>query len=633
LLKAWKVVQKRVPKELQNVSIRTLDLGLLQAGAGVKGEFEQRLKSVIKEVKQSPNPVILFVDEAHNLIGAGGESGHGDAANLLKPALARGELRTIAATTWSEYKKYFEKDPALTRRFQLVKIAEPEPDSAMDMLRVVEKNLSQHHKVRILDEAIVDAVKLSHRYMSGRRLPDKAISLLDTACARVAIGQHTPPTEIENLNEQLEQVSKEIEILSQERMGTESHATRIEELNEKLNESTEKRKDLVHRWENEKSLIKEIVDLETHSDELTESEFRLKLKTLEEDLKRSQGKEAMVHLDVDANVIASVVADWTGIPVGKMVTDEIKAILNLQSEMSKQLIGQTHALKTICDSIKTSRARLEDPRKPLGVFLLVGPSGVGKTETAITLVDLLYGGEHNLISINMSEYQEAHTVSSLKGAPPGYVGYGSGGVLTEAVRRKPFSVILLDEVEKAHPDVLEVFYQVFDKGVMEDGEGVVVDFKNTLIILTSNVASQTITNSCQSQETSPNSDDIIEQIRPELLQCFKPAFLGRLVTVPYYALNDSELKQIVRLKLDKIKKRFEENHHATLSYSDSIVDLITSRCTEVESGARNVDHILSGSVLPEMSDHLLERMASEQSFDRLIIDLDEDQALVYTFDT
>lgn len=629
---AWKVIQKKVPVELQHVSVRTLDLGLLQAGAGVKGEFEQRLKSVIKEVKQSPHPVILFVDEAHNLIGAGGESGQGDAANLLKPVLARGELRTIAATTWSEYKKYFEKDPALTRRFQLVKIAEPEPDAAMNMLRVVERNLSRHHKVRILDEAIVDAVKLSHRYMSGRRLPDKAISLLDTACARVAIGQHAPPPEIEDLGERREQIAKEIEILSQERFGSDTHALKIQELTASLFECEENQQNLIAQWETEKSLIEKIVELETKPADMDESEFRQLVQACEKELSEAQGTTPMVHLDVDADIVASVVADWTGIPVGKMVTDEIKAILNLQSKMSERLIGQTHALKTICDSIKTSRANLEDPRKPLGVFLLVGPSGVGKTETAVTLADLLYGGEHNLISINMSEYQEAHTVSSLKGAPPGYVGYGSGGVLTEAVRRKPFSVVLLDEVEKAHPDVLELFFQVFDKGIMEDGEGVVVDFKNTLIILTSNVATHLITAICREQTETPACDHVMEQIRPELLNNFKPAFLGRLVTIPYYALTDTELKQIVRLKMDKIKQRFEENHHSTMSYTDQVVDLITSRCTEVESGARNIDHILSGSVLPEMSDQLLNQMAAEQTFTALTIDLDENDAFTYRFD-
>lgn len=628
---AWKVVEGDVPPELAKVSVKTLDLGLLQAGAGVKGEFEHRLKSVIEEVKQSAHPIILFIDEAHTLIGAGGEAGQGDAANLLKPALARGDLRTIAATTWSEYKRYFEKDPALARRFQVVKVGEPDRDTAINMLRVVEESLSKHHKVRILDEAIVDAVKLSQRYITGRKLPDKAISLLDTACARVAIGQTTPPVEMEEAKREKSRLDKEIEILLNETFGATKHQERLEELNAKLAEQEERLEALDKRWDEEKSIVEAIIKLESDKESIPADTLQEKMTELEEKLEAIQGKEPMVHVDVDAEIVASVVADWTGIPVSRMVTDEIEAVLKLQERMAERLIGQSEALKEICSRIRTSRAKLDDPNKPAGVFLLVGPSGVGKTETALTLSNLLYGGERNLITINMSEYQEAHTVSSLKGAPPGYVGYGKGGVLTEAVRQQPFSVVLLDEVEKAHPDVLELFYQVFDKGVLEDGEGVVVDFKNTMILLTSNVATDTITNVCRNCSTVPDLETLTKTIKPELLEKFKPAFLGRLVTIPYYPLEDHEIQQIAKLKLNKIKDRFEENNKAEFEYEPAIVESIAARCTEVDSGARNVDNILTGNLLPQLSEQLLLKQVKEEPFSRLIVRLDENDEFLFEF--
>lgn len=615
---ALRIAKGDVPLALHNVSLRVLDLGLLQAGAGVRGEFENRLKAVIAEVKSAPQPIILFIDEAHTIIGAGGPAGQGDAANLLKPALARGELRTVAATTWSEYKRYFEKDPALARRFQVIQVDEPDENRASDMLRSVVDNLEKHHNVHILDEAVHEAVRLSHRYISGRQLPDKAISVLDTACARVALGHSGTPPAVEDARRCIELLEVKIAILQREQAAGRDHASRLQELTAELSAAQEQRQTLERRWQQELEVVQQITALEralqalppTAVSETAERQrLRSTLDARRQELEALQGQEPMVPTCVDARVIAAVVSGWTGIPLGTMLSDEIHTLLHLHDYMEQCIIGQSQALDTICRRIRTARATLDDPGKPVGVFLLVGPSGVGKTETAIALADLLYGGERNMVVINMSEYQEPYTVSTLKGAPPGYVGYGKGGVLTEAVRRNPYSVVLLDEVEKAHPDVMELFYQVFDKGTLEDSEGVVVNFKNTVILLTCNVGAELILQACHASLTRPDGETLAEQIRPMLLKYFKPALLGRLVIVPYYPLGDKEIRDIVDLKLRKIQQRFRDNHRAELTYDAALEAAIAARCTEVDSGARNVDHILTQTLLPEIAAVLLERMA------------------------
>ena len=614
---AARIVAKDVPPVLHGVDVLALDLGLLQAGASVKGEFENRLKGVIDEVKRSPTPIIVFIDEAHTLIGAGGAAGQNDAANLLKPALARGEMRTIAATTWSEYKKYFEKDPALTRRFQVVKVDEPVDAQAVGMLRGVAQAMAAHHKVRILDEAVIDAVKLSSRYVVGRQLPDKAVSVLDTASAKIAIGQHSTPAAVEDAQRQLQAIATERVQLEREAAGGTDHSTRLQELAADDARITASLALLTEKWNKEKELvaiINENLDaIEKLAPDAPErTEAATSLNGLRADLRTLQGDSPMVHAVVDRNAVAEVIAGWTGIPVGRMVADEIESVLKLDTLMGERVIGQPHALAAIAQRVRTSRANLEDPHKPKGVFLLVGTSGVGKTETAIALADILYGGERNMITINMSEYQEAHTVSSLKGSPPGYVGYGEGGVLTEAVRRKPYSVVLLDEIEKAHPDVLELFFQVFDKGVMEDGEGREIDFRNTIIILTSNAGTALIMQACSDGEALPSTETLLDLLRPELQDVFKPAFLGRCSVVPYYPLRDENLRRIVRLKLGKIGRRIKENHGARFDYDDALVDTVTARCTEVDSGARAIDNILNGTLLPEIAETVLARMSTGQ---------------------
>ncbi len=635
---ALRIAQGDVPPPLKTVALHLLDLGLLQAGASVKGEFENRLKSVIDEVKRSPHPIILFIDEAHTMIGAGGAAGQSDAANLLKPALARGELRTIAATTWSEYKKYFEKDAALARRFQVVKVDEPTEVQAIGMLRGLSEMMEHHHNVRILDEAVVEAVQLSHRYLSGRQLPDKAVSVLDTACARVAIGQTAVPAPIEDLRRKIAGMTAEIRVLKRESATGSDHSQRLAELEtEKLEGETELSR-LEQRWESELTLVKQIRELRsrleegaevTASHEATASSAGLppgererlqqELASLNAELDQLQGETPLVQIVVDGQTVGEVISAWTGIPLGKMVKDEINTVLSLKPLLEERVIGQSHALEAIARRIRTARANLEDPGKPKGVFLLVGPSGVGKTETALALADILYGGERNIITINMSEYQEAHTVSGLKGSPPGYVGYGEGGVLTEAVRRKPYSVVLLDEVEKAHPDVLELFFQVFDKGVMDDAEGREIDFKNTVIILTSNVGTETIMRYSRDAEAVPDAAQLTEILRSELQRVFKPAFLGRLAVIPYYPIRDAIMRQITELKLSKIKRRIEENHRAEFVYDNALVNAIASRCTEVDSGARNVDHILTGTLLPEISETVLARMAEGKAIERVSV--------------
>lgn len=611
---ALRIAADDVPPQLRGVELLSLDLGLLQAGASVKGEFENRLKGVIEEVKSSPVPIIMFIDEAHTLIGAGGTAGQNDAANLLKPALARGEMRTIAATTWSEYKKYFEKDPALTRRFQVVKVDEPDDAKAVAMLRGVGRAMAAHHKVRILDEAIVEAVKLSSRFIPGRQLPDKAVSVLDTACAKVAIGQNATPARIEDARKRLEVLRTEQAQLEQEQAGGADQGKRLAEIAADIEATAAalatdearfaKEQELVARYTAALDRIEALP-----ADEPARAEVRAELDAIRAELKAVQGFEPMVLPVVDAAAVAQIIAGWTGIPVGRMVADEIQTVLRLKDALEERVIGQSHALEAIAQRVRTSRANLEDPDKPKGVFLLVGTSGVGKTETAIALADALYGGERSMITINMSEYQEAHTVSSLKGSPPGYVGYGEGGVLTEAVRRRPYSVVLLDEIEKAHPDVLELFFQVFDKGRMEDGEGREIDFRNTLIILTSNAGTDLVMQACRGDGELPSVESLNELLKPELNRVFKPAFLGRTAVVPYYPLRDENLRKIVRLKLDKIGRRIRANHGAAFEYDDAVVDAIAARCTEVDSGARNIDNILTGTVLPEVSGHVLERMA------------------------
>jgi type VI secretion system protein VasG len=633
---ALRIASGDVPPALKDVVLRTLDLGLLQAGASMKGEFENRLRQVIDEVQASPKPIILFIDEAHTLIGAGGSAGQGDAANLLKPALARGTLRTIAATTWGEYKKYFEKDPALTRRFQVIKVEEPSEERAVLMIRGLSPVLEKHHKVDVLDEALVAAAQLSHRYIPARQLPDKAVSLIDTACARVAISQHATPPEVEDSRRRLSALQTELEILDRESAVGIDHETRRGEIAGKLEEENANLKRLDEHWQQEKETVEKILNLrqrlrspsgsngaeqktattEAQGKETGKSaekpQLLATLRALENELATLQGETPLVFPSVDEQAVASVVADWTGIPVGRMVKNEIQAVLSLADNLEKRVIGQRHALEAISRRIQTSRAQLDNPGKPIGVFLLAGPSGVGKTETALALAETLYGGESNLITINMSEFQEAHTVSTLKGAPPGYVGYGEGGVLTEAVRRRPYSVVLLDEVEKAHPDVHEIFFQVFDKGMMEDGEGRLINFKNTIILLTTNVGTDLIMNLCKDPELKPDVEGMAKALRQPMLKVFPAALLGRLTVVPYYPLSNAILKSIVRLQLERIKQRIATNHEAALTYDDAVVDLIATRCTELESGGRMIDAILTQTLLPEISREILSRMMEGQ---------------------
>jgi type VI secretion system protein VasG len=638
---ASRLVKGDVPPQLKDVSLLSLDIGLLQAGASMKGEFENRLRQVIEEVQASPKPIILFVDEAHTLIGAGGAAGTGDAANLLKPALARGTLRTIAATTWAEYKKHIEKDPALTRRFQVVQVAEPTEDKAILMVRGVATTLEQHHRVQVLDEALEAAVRLSHRYIPGRQLPDKAVSLLDTACARVAISQHAVPAQLEDTIRTIDALTTELEIIGREEAVGVDARERRQSAEEKLKVAEARKAELDIRWKAEKDLVDRVLAVRAElrkghekvegtgskleaaaagapadaapEGALTPEDRKARLDELGKlntELSALQGESPLILPSVDEHAVASVVQDWTGVPVGRMVKNELEAVLNLTDTLNQRVIGQRHALEMITKRIQTSRARLDNPNKPIGVFMLCGPSGVGKTETALTLAEALYGGEQNVITINMSEYQEAHTVSTLKGSPPGYVGYGEGGVLTEAVRRRPYSVVLLDEVEKAHSDVHELFFQVFDKGWMEDGEGRHIDFKNTIILLTSNVGTELISNMCKDPELLPDPEGIAKALREPLLKKFPAALLGRLVVIPYYPLGDQMLAAIVRLQLGRISRRVTEHHRIPFQYGDDAVKLIVSRCTEVESGGRMIDAILTNTVLPAISREFLTRAMS-----------------------
>jgi type VI secretion system protein VasG len=647
---ALRISQGDVPPILKNVTVRALDLALLQAGAGVKGEFENRLKSLINEVKSSPSPIILFIDEAHTMIGAGGQAGQNDAANLLKPALARGELRTVAATTWSEYKKYFEKDPALTRRFQVVKVDEPDEEQCLVMLRSAVPALEAHHKVHILDEGLESAVRLSHRFLPDRQLPDKAVSVIDTACARLALGHNATPPVIENAVRVLDDLHVQTRILEREaRLGAD-HADRLAGLVKQRSETEAHLGELRARWDKERDLVSRMREIRATLENppapaarggdggpataaqpaLDPEDLRRQLAALTAELDAVQGEKPMIRVSVDSQIVGEVISGWTGIPVGKMLKDEIAMVRSLETHLGARVIGQSHALEAISRRIRTAKARLDDPGKPVGVFLLVGPSGVGKTETALALSDLFYGGERNLITINMSEFQEAHTISTLKGSPPGYVGYGEGGVLTEAVRRRPYSVILLDEVEKAHPDVLELFYQVFDKGHMEDGEGRQIDFKNTIIILTSNTGTASIMRHCADPETIPDWEDMVAALKPELNKVFKPAFLGRLVTIAYFPIRDEALRKIIVLKLGKIQKRLHESHQVRLTYTGDVVEEIAGRCTEVESGARNVDNILTNTLLPELSMMMLGRIAEGRKLESIDVGVGGDGNFTYS---
>jgi type VI secretion system protein VasG len=699
---ALRIASGDVPPVLRNVTIRTLDLALLQAGAGVKGEFENRLKGLIEEVKSSPSPIILFIDEAHTMIGAGGQAGQGDAANLLKPALARGELRTIAATTWSEYKKFFEKDPALSRRFQTVKVGEPSEESCMVMMRGIVGALERHHNVRILDSGMAAAVRLSHRYLPDRQLPDKAVSVLDTACARLSLGQNATPAAVEDAARRLADLAVQTAVLKREEATGADHEERLSAIAEERAATEERLERLEERWGRERDLVERIRRIRARLEGLAGAslpgaeadgdgeaagdgtaaddgpgrgafgeaapgtpeesptgagtdgagarvaaasgngddpdgdlsgaapeELRTRLADLTGELEQLQGEAPLVPVCVDGELVGEVISGWTGIPVGKMLRDDIQAALSLEEQLGRRVIGQDHALEIISQRVRTSRAGIEDPEKPVGVFLLVGPSGVGKTETALALSDLLYGGERNLITINMSEFQEAHTVSTLKGSPPGYVGYGEGGVLTEAVRRRPYSVVLLDEIEKAHPDVLELFFQVFDKGRMEDGEGREIDFKNCIIILTSNAATDTLMKLTADPETMPTAEGLAKMLKPELNEIFKPAFLGRTVVVPYYPVRDEALRRIIDLKVGKIQRRIRDTHEVELHIEDAALAEVAARCTEVESGARNIDNILTNTMLPEVSRLLLTAMAEESQPERIAVGLDDDGSFTY----
>ena len=672
---ALRIARGDVPPAIRDVTLRSLDVGLLQAGASMKGEFENRLRQVIEEVQSSEKPIILFIDEAHTLVGAGGQAGTGDAANLLKPALARGTLRTVAATTWAEYKKHIEKDPALTRRFQVVQVDEPSEPKAILMMRGMASTMEKHHRVQILDEALEASVNLSSRYIPARQLPDKSISLLDTASARVAISQHAVPAEVDDTRKRIEALERELSIIEREEaVGVETTERRAL-CEERLGTDRAHLATLEERWNAEKALVDQVLELRgklrgvSEPVEGTESELETqaaavaaagaegataeaappaaesgaaltdqeRADTLEQlhkvqaELEALQGEAPLILPTVDAQAVATVVGDWTGIPVGRMVKNEIETVLKLSDTLNQRVIGQKHGLDMIAKRVQTSRANLDNPNKPIGVFLLAGPSGVGKTETALALAEVLYGGEQNVVTINMSEFQEAHTVSTLKGAPPGYVGYGEGGILTEAVRRKPYSVVLLDEVEKAHSDVHEIFFQVFDKGQMEDGEGRMIDFKNTLILLTSNVGSDLIMNMCKDPELLPDTEGLVKAMREPLLKVFPAALIGRMVTIPYYPLSDHMIAEITKLQLRRIEKRVAQNHRVPFTYDDQVVDQIVKRCTELESGGRMIDAILTNTMLPAISEEFLRRTMDGGAIDKVHIVVNDGE-FGYQFD-
>ena len=647
---AQRIVKGDVPPQLKDVRLLELDVGLLQAGASMKGEFENRLRQVIDEVQASPKPIILFIDEIHTLMGAGGSAGTGDAAQLLKPALARGTLRTVGATTQSEYKQHFEKDPAMTRRFQVVKVDEPDEAKCLLMIRGLADVMEKHFKIQVLDEALEAAVKLSKRYIQGRQLPDKAVSLLDTACARVAVSLHATPGDIDDLSKKIEGLQRELAIVDKEIKLGADHSKRRADIEELIASDQVRLKEMQEKYAKEKDFVGQIMELRAKlSPPAVESkdgapapavvdlsdadreDVKKKLKALKDDLEKFQGESPLIAPSVDAQAVSAVVADWTGIPLGRMVKDELKTVLNLADTLEKRVIGQRHALESIAERIKVSRAKLDNPGRPIGVFLLVGPSGVGKTETAISLAETLYGGPQGLITINMSEFQEAHKVSLLMGSPPGYVGYGKGGVMTEAVRRRPYSVLLLDEVEKAHGDVHEIFFQVFDKGIMKDSEGLDIDFKNTIILLTSNAGTDLVMKLCKDPTLRPEPKALAEAIRPELRKVFPDALIGRLAIVPYYPLNDEMIRSIIGLQMSKIRQRVKEGHGIPYTYDDSVTDLIVSRVTEIDSGARAIDAIITRTMLPRIGKELLERLIEGRPVTRVHVGV-ENSDFVYSFE-
>lgn len=645
---ALRVTEGDVPEILQGVTILGLDMGALEAGAGVKGEFENRLRGVINEIKASTKPIILFIDEAHTLIGAGGSAGTSDAANLLKPALARGELRTIAATTWSEYKKYFEKDAALARRFELVKLDEPTVDMAVQILRGLKDRYEQVHKVLIRDDALVAAAELSNRYITGRQLPDKAIDLLDTACARIKVNLSSKPDFIEDRERQLQMLEREKNgLLRDVENHVEINPERLKEIDDEIAAVQSELDTLQARFNEQFDAARKVLDLRlqragtnTPANEPNaqdsnpaadvNDDLEQQLIEAEQKLNQLQADEKLIFVDVSPDTIAKVVSDRTGVPLGKMMRDQATAALTLESTLGERIKGQGYALETISEVLKSARSGLQDPNQPMGIFLLVGPSGTGKTETALSVADTMFGGEHSLVNINMSEFQEKHTVSRLIGSPPGYVGFGEGGILTEAVRQRPYSVVLLDEVEKAHLDVVNLFYQVFDKGVLSDGEGREINFRNTVVFLTSNLALDVITELCAGDEPPPMSA-VQAAIRPILSNHFKPALLARMTVVPFVTLKDDALRGIVSLKLSKLADRMQRNNKIKLEIPDAVIDTVTARCTEVETGARNIDFILRGNIMPMLSNTLLKHMSEANALSTARLEVNEQGEFTATF--
>ena len=636
---ALRIVEGDVPDVLKGVTILGLDMGLLQAGAGVKGEFENRLKSVINEIKASPKPIILFIDEAHTLIGSGGAAGGSDAANLLKPALARGELRTVAATTWSEYKKYFEKDAALARRFQLVKLDEPSKEMAVLILRGLKEKYEDAHKVVVRDDAIVAAAELSSRYISGRQLPDKAVDLLDTSAARVKVVLSAKPDVVEDKERTIQSMEREKRALERDRIhGFAVDEERLVQIDADISRVGEEVATLTERWKKEQGIAQKLVAARRDLFELRsgkgpedkQAELKGQVDALGKELSEIQGDAPLIRIEVDPDIVSKVVSDWTGIPLGKVMRDEAQGIMKIEENLKARIKGQDEAISVLAEAVRASKTGLTDPRQPMGVFLFVGPSGVGKTEMGLTVADLLFGGERFMVTINMSEFQEKHTVSRLIGSPPGYVGYGEGGVLTEAVRQRPYSVVLLDEVEKADLEVMNIFYQVFDKGMLADGEGREIDFKNTILFLTSNLATDVITQMCEGGQR-PSLDLLTQAIRPILSNHFKPALLARMTIVPFYILDAKYIREIVELKLKRLARRIVENNKMRLEYDAAVVDQITARCTEVETGARNIDHILRGTVLPMLSREILARMGDGEMPSACRLCVGEDGAFRVTF--
>ncbi|NAW60141.1 MULTISPECIES: type VI secretion system ATPase TssH [unclassified Vibrio] len=652
---ALKIVQGEVPDNLKGVELYGLDMGLLQAGASVKGEFEKRLNAVLDEVKNSPTPIILFIDEAHTLVGGGNQAGGSDAANLLKPALARGEVKTIAATTWSEYKKYFEKDPALARRFQLVKLDEPSPEQAALIIRGLRPAYEKSHNVYVRDDAITAAAALSARYISGRQLPDKAIDVLDTACARVNISLNAVPASVETLQQELAAQTRELEALERDALqqtGDKHSLATIPDLKAAMEETRAELEVQEAQWQNEKNQIEEMIALrarlhelvsdepasETEDDqeadvspyaEMDEEAVRIAISACQEQLEQIRGGNPLVHFEVGPDEVSHVIADWTGIPMGKVLQDEAETTLNLKDNLTQTIKGQEFAIDALAEGIQTAKAGLGNPDAPTGVFLLVGPSGVGKTETARAIADQLFGGERFMTTINMSEFQEKHTVSRLIGSPPGYVGYGEGGMLTEAVRQRPYSVVLLDEVEKADPEVLNLFYQVFDKGTLNDGEGRAIDFKNTLIIMTSNLATHEIESLVQ-QSKEIEAGVIAEAIRPTLNQHFKPALLARMSVLPFVPLSDDAMTDIIHHKLGKVSQRLQNHHKLTLNYDDNLVEFVLGNCRLAETGARNIDAVINRQLLPQLSTQLLVH-DKDEAHTQITVSVDEQGTLSYAF--